>query len=98
MPAASGVGAFIGLITALVWSRIAAVILYSLVGVSLIVGFGLCVVNLQRPEWIGMIPANTLSQSVTLLGMVAFGALVQWRIAPGKKPKQQAKPMPMETY
>jgi hypothetical protein len=96
MPAASGAAAFLGLLTALVWTRIAAVILYSLAGVSLIVGLGLCAVNLRRPDWIGMLPASTLSQSITVLGMVAFGALVQWRIAPEKKPKHQIKPMPME--
>jgi hypothetical protein len=98
IPAASGTAAFIGLLTALIWMRIASVILYSLAGVSLIVGLGLCAVNLQRPDWLGMLPASTLSQGITLLGMVAFGALVQWRVAPDKKPKQRTKPMPMETY
>jgi hypothetical protein len=45
-----------------------------------------------------MLPASTLTQSITLLGMVAFGALLQWKIAPEKKSKRQANSMPMETY
>jgi hypothetical protein len=60
--------------------------------VSLILGMGLAAMNLARPQWLGNLPAKTSAQVTTLLAMVAFGALLQWRIGPGnvakaKRPK-----------
>ena len=83
-----------GLVASLRWPRFGVVMLYSTAGVSLVVGMGLSAISYARPQWVGSLPAKGSSQAMTLLAMVAFGALLQWRIAPAKKmPKaRQATP------
>jgi hypothetical protein len=91
MPFACGTAMLSGLVAALMWPRVGVVLLYSCVGVSMILGMGLSAVNLARPQWVGNLPAKTSAQVVTLLAMVAFGALLQWRIGPGNSGKQKAR-------
>jgi hypothetical protein len=85
LPFACGAALLSGICAALLWPRIGVVTLYSVAGVSLIFALGLSAINFSRPQWIGMLPARTSSQAMTLAAMVAFGALVQWRIAPKLK-------------
>ena len=35
-----------------------------------------------RPQWLGMLPAQTSTQVAAFAGIVLFGALVQWKLAP----------------
>ena len=100
LPFSCGAALVSGVASALLWPRIGVVTLYSIAGVSLIFALGLSAVNFSRPQWIGMLPARTSSQAMTLLAMVAFGALLQWKIAPklkaaGKSPAPRPKPAPV---
>jgi hypothetical protein len=74
-----------GLLASLVWPRFGAVLLYSALGTSLLVGAGLISIENGRPQWITIVPSQTWAQVTTLLGLVAFGAIVQWQLAPSKQ-------------
>jgi hypothetical protein len=58
-----------------------------MVGVSMLVALGLCTMTAVRPQWLGALPGRSWSQLLVVLGMVAFGAVLQWNLAPPKKPK-----------
>lgn len=85
LPFAAGVAMVSGLVATLMWPRVGAVLLYSAAGVTLIVAMGLSAMNLARPQWIGALPGRMSAQLTTVLAMVAFGALLQWRTAPANK-------------
>ena len=85
LPIACGAAWIVGLAAAMLWPRICIVILYSTIGVSMLVGLGLYSMNAARPQWLGALPNRTSSQLLAMLGMVAFGALLQWKIALSKK-------------
>jgi hypothetical protein len=95
LPFGCAIGLVSGLAAALLWPRIGVVMLYSTAGVSMLVGLGLCAMNCARPQWIGSLPAKSSSQLITLLSMVAFGAILQWRIAPSRKAKRSPPRRPM---
>ena len=92
MPIAGALAMVGGLAAALVWPRVGVVMLHSMLGVSMVVGLGLCAMNVARPEWLGALPAKAWVQLVMVLAMVAFGALLQWQVPPGKTLKQ-GRPM-----
>lgn len=78
-PYAAGGAMLSGFLAALLWPRVAVVLLYSALGTSLLVGMGLIAIENGRPQWITIVPAQTWAQVTTLLGIVAFGAVVQWQ-------------------
>jgi hypothetical protein len=85
LPVACGAVGIGGVAAAMLWPRICIVILYSMLGVSMLVGMGLCSMNAARPQWLGALPNRSSSQLLAMLGMVAFGALLQWKIALSKQ-------------
>ena len=85
LPFAAVMALVSGLLSALVWPRVGVVMLYSMLGVSMVVSMGLCFMNVARPQWVGALPAQGSMQVMMVLAMVAFGALLQWQIAPSKK-------------
>ena len=98
LPAACGMAMVSGLAGTLMWPRIGVVVLYSMAGVSLILGMGLGAMSYVRPQWIGALPAKTSSQALTLLAMAVFGALFQWRTAPQKKLNEPRRGRPMVVH
>ena len=62
--------------------RFGQVLLYSTAGVTLLLGMGVAAIEIGRPEWIWIVPAQTHAQLMMLVGMVAFGAVVQWQRSP----------------
>ena len=95
LPYACGGSALSGFLAALLWPRLAVVLLYSALGASLLVGMGLTAIENGRPEWITIVPAETWAQVLSLAGLVAFGAIVQWQLAPGPKASEShAAPPP----
>lgn len=74
-----------GLAVSILWPRLGAVLLYSSTGMSLLVGLGVAAMNSAKKEWLRVIPNQTSSQLIVLGSMVAFGAILQWRVAPGGK-------------
>ena len=86
LPYAAGLAAISGLCTAGMWPRVGVATLYSVAGLSLIVPTALMTARLRFPHWHTMVPATTFSQVMILLCLVAFGAIVQGRLAPAVKP------------
>jgi hypothetical protein len=85
LPFVTSGAAMSGLLASMVWPRFGVVLLYSALGTSLLVGAGLIAIENGRPQWITIVPAETWAQVTTLLGIVAFGAVVQWQLAPSKQ-------------
>jgi hypothetical protein len=86
LPFACGGAMLSGFLSSLLWPRVAVVTLYSALGTSLLVGLGLIAIENRRPEWITIVPSQTWAQVASLLGIVAFGAIIQWQMMGGKKP------------
>ena len=95
LPFAAGTALLSGLATAMLWPRIGAAFLYSIAGVSMVVGLGLCAMNMARPEWIVALPAKVSSQVLAVAGMVAFGVLLQWQLGPQKAVQSAKQRMPL---
>jgi hypothetical protein len=85
LPYACGMALVSGFSAALLWPRLGLVLLYSMAGVTIFLGLGMCLINAQRPQWIRSMPATWSSQLLILSAMVGFGAVLQWNIAPSKK-------------
>jgi hypothetical protein len=79
LPFAAGVAMLSGICATLLWPRLGVVLLYSAGGVSLLLGMGLAAVEYGRPDWMRYLPGETWAQMLTLLGLVAFGAVLQWQ-------------------
>lgn len=67
-----------GLGCALRFPRIGLALLYSLLGVFLLVPMGVCALELGSPQWLVHLPAGAPTQALGVLGMVALGAVIQW--------------------
>lgn len=72
-----------GIVASVVWQKLGVVLLYSTAGITLLLGMGAVAVNSAKREWLTMIPSQTSSQVIVLVSAVAFGAILQWRCAPG---------------
>jgi hypothetical protein len=82
LPYSAGTAMISGISATLLWPRVGVVLLYSCAGVSLLVGMGLAAIEAGQPEWLELLPADTWGQLLTLLGLVAFGAVMQWQLQP----------------
>lgn len=60
MPVATGIAMLSGFASTLVWPRVGQVLLYSTAGVSLLIGMGVAAIEFGRPEWIWIVPAQSL--------------------------------------
>ena len=79
-PFMSGLGLIAGLAIAFMWARLASYLLYSIVGVSLMVVMGLMAMELGRPSLLESLPKLPSTQLAVVAGMVVFGAVAQWRM------------------
>ncbi|MEZ0267381.1 MAG: hypothetical protein ACAI43_21825 [Phycisphaerae bacterium] len=82
LPFACAAALVTGLTVSVVWPRLGVVLLYSCAGLSLLIGLGVAAVSVAQPQWLKAIPNQTSSQVIMLLSLVAFGAVMQWRVAP----------------
>ena len=94
LPYAAGTALLSGVCIAALWPRLGIVLLYSSLGTMMLLGTGLFAAEVRYTRWLSMIPAATWVQVITLCCLVAFGAVVQWRLAPATKP---IAPPPEET-
>ena len=78
-----------GVVVSIFWSRAASVMLYSILGVSMLMIMGMLGLAISRPQLLGILPSQTGSQIATFGGMVLFGALVQWRTSRQAVPENQ---------
>jgi hypothetical protein len=81
LPYAAGVAALAGIALGAVLPRLAAALLFSMLGISLVLGMGSAAVRHYRPEWLGILPADTHGQLVGLGIALVLGMLLQWWVA-----------------
>ncbi|HEV8604405.1 MAG TPA: hypothetical protein VGQ99_03510, partial [Tepidisphaeraceae bacterium] len=77
-PFLGALAVIVGVTTAVFWSRAAAFMLYSVLGVSVLLIMGMLGIAISKPQLLGILPHQTGTQIATFGGMVLFGALVQW--------------------
>ena len=82
LPLAAGIATVGGLVVAALLPRPATYLFYSLLGVTLLSVLGPTAMQLLRPQMLTVLPTRAIAQSALILGMVIFGAIVQWRTAP----------------
>jgi hypothetical protein len=82
-----------GLAVMIFWPRIALVGLYSLLGVSMMAGWGTVAMRAAKPAWIEALPQETWKQAAALGAMVLVGAAVQWILLP-RAPRPAPAPAP----
>jgi hypothetical protein len=81
-PFLCGLAVIFGVTVSVFWSRAAAVMLYSVLGVSVLMIMGMLGMAVAQPQLLGILPSQTGTQIATFGGMVLFGAIVQWRYGP----------------
>ena len=89
-PWAAGCAMISGIALTILWPKMATALHWSVAGMSAIVCAGLAAISFARPEWLGYVPAKTVTQIATFAGLVIFGALIQWKLTPrgaAKAPK-----------
>jgi hypothetical protein len=86
LPFACSAALLSGVAISVLWPRVGVVLLYCSAGMSLLLGLGAAVVKSAKREWLAVIPSQTSSQVIVLVSLVAFGAILQWRVAPGTAP------------
>jgi hypothetical protein len=80
LPIVCGAAFLIGAIPAIVWPRAGRVFLFSALGATLLVAFGVMFTSLARPKWLGQVPPKT-SVQLTAIGLtVLIGAGLQWQL------------------
>jgi hypothetical protein len=92
LPYATGTALMCGFALALMWPRLTRAIGMSLLGVTMVLVFGLMLVSTQQPTWLAYIPAPPMTQAGTLLGMVMVGLLAQWPFLAARQAKQDELP------
>lgn len=76
-----GIALVSGACMALLWNRLAGWTLYSIVGVSLLVGMGVAAMAMGRPSLLNLLPSSLSIQLAVLVAMVGVGTVVQWKLA-----------------
>jgi len=86
-----GMALVTALIIALIWSRAAMVMLYSVLGASVLMIMGMVAIAIAKPSLLGILPSKTGSQIATFGAMVLFGAIVQWKFGPKQTSDNEGK-------
>lgn len=70
---------------ALLWPRVAKVLAFSTLGVTIIFLSALTLVASRRPDWLLLVPEQSSIQAAVLGVMALLGAVVQWQLLPSRK-------------
>ena len=89
LPYAAGTALMSGLALALMWPRLTRALGMSLLGVTMMLVFGLTLVSTQHPEWLVYAPAPPTTQAGAMLGMVMAGLLAQWPFLMARRSRQE---------
>src|SRR5882672_2925568 len=81
-PFLCGLAVVFGVTVSVFWTRAAAVMLYSVLGASMLMIMGMLAIAVSKPSLLGILPSQTGSQIATFGGMVFFGVIVQWFTSP----------------
>jgi hypothetical protein len=85
LPYAAGASMVSGVVFALIKPRLATVMNWSTMGTTLMLIGSLVSIQSYQPAWFAKAPAELWAQLSCLGAIVAFGAIVQWKIAPPGK-------------
>jgi hypothetical protein len=75
-----GAGAVAGLAAGIFFKRLTGALFYSMLGMGMMVGFGVGAANLGRPTILNAIPPGPGTRLALIIGLVLFGTAVQWRM------------------
>jgi len=95
-PFLCGLAIILGVTVSVFWSRAAAVMLYSVLGVSVLMIMGMMGIGVSKPSLLGILPTQTGAQIATFGGMVLFGAAVQWWTGPSVNIEEEMRINPQE--
>lgn len=95
-PFLCGLAVIFGVTVSVFWSRAAAVMLYSVLGVSVLMIMGMMGIAVSKPSLLGILPSQTGAQIATFGGMVLFGAAVQWWTGPNVNIEEETRITPQE--
>ncbi len=82
LPWAAGGAMISGIALAILWPRMAAAVNWSLAGATMWLMVALAAMCFARPQWLGVLPAQTSMQVAAFAGIVLVGALVQMSLLP----------------
>jgi hypothetical protein len=71
-----------GISTALAWPRVGMAFMWSAAGLSMLIALGATALTRISPAALSHLPRPMISQLVMLIGLVALGAILQWRLMP----------------
>jgi hypothetical protein len=91
LPYAAGLAMLSGVLIGLLWPRAAVVMLWSLIGTTMICFFGVIAIRYLYPRWASWVPVGTTAQATAFLGLVALGSFIQWRLLPDVADENDAK-------
>jgi hypothetical protein len=80
LPFSCGAALISGIAATILWPRIGIVVLYSLMGVSLLISMALLAMESGQPQWLGLLPRTWWAQLLCVMLMVGIGATVQWKL------------------
>jgi len=87
---AGGVGLLGGTAVALKWPRLGTALFWTILGLTISLISLLSAAQEYQPKSLSMIPPHAQVQILTLCGLVALGAAVQWRMAFKKRSSRPA--------
>jgi hypothetical protein len=74
-----------GLAFCILWPKLTLALNWSLIGTTMVLGFGLGAIAATKREWLEHLPTRTWVQVVSVLAVVAVSFVIQWKLAPGPK-------------
>ncbi len=87
LPWFTGAAMISGIATAVAWPRIGMVVMWSAAGLSMLITLGAIALSRLSPGALNHLPRQMPSQLGVLMGLVAVGALLQWRMMPRPDPE-----------
>jgi hypothetical protein len=86
----TGLGFALGATMLASWPRLGRALFYSLLGMGLLVVFGLTGIQQMHPEWLTSIPANRHAQVAIFAGLIVFTTSLQWLLTRERKRRKPA--------
>lgn len=91
LPPVCGTAMLSGLVAYRVWPRPATAVMWSLVGLTLLVGWGMASIRFAHPATLRALPTDYRIEAAVLTGMLAIGVVAQWQLMPAPPPKPAKK-------
>jgi hypothetical protein len=92
LPIGSGLGFAIGVSLMAAWPRLGRALLYSVLGMLILVLSGTIGIRQTHPDWMEKLTWNSWTQGAVFAGMVLITSIVQWLFMPRPAPRTAATP------